>query len=132
MSVARNRPLTGRSVRALLLLAAALLTAAPAAAQDYGALDQARDADAFAAEMAARARDVALTNDRFALDARIRTEQALGELARAAARPALAPTPIAPLGAPLPMIDTAGLADIPDAALAQSDARVRAAAANRR
>ena len=132
MSVARNRPLTGRSVRALLLLAVAVLTAAPAAAQDYRALDQARDADAFAAEMAARARDVALTNERFALDARIRTEQALGELARAAARPALAPTPIAPLGAPLPMIDTGRLADIPDAALAQSNARVRAASANRR
>ena len=132
MSVARNRPLTGRSVRALLLLAVAVLTAAPAAAQDYRALDQARDADAFAAEMAARARDVALTNERFALDARIRTEQALGELARAAARPALAPTPIAPLGAPLPMIDTGRLADIPDAALAQSIARVRAASANRR
>ena len=132
MSVARNRPLTGRSVRALLLLAVAVLTAAPAAAQDYRALDQARDADAFAAEMAARARDVALTNERFALDARIRTEQALGELARAASRPALAPTPIAPLGAPLPMIDTGRLAAIPDAALAQSNARVRAASANRR
>ena len=132
MSVARNRPLTGRSVRALLLLAVAVLTAAPAAAQDYRALDQARDADAFAAEMAARARDVALTNERFALDARIRTEQALGELARAAARPTLVPAPIAPLGAPLPMIDTGRLADIPDAALAQSNARVRAASANRR
>ena len=128
MSVARNRPLTGRSVRALLLLAVAVLIAAPAAAQDYRALDQARDADAFAAEMAARARGVALTNEHFALDARIRAEQALGDLARAAARPTLVPAP----EAPLPTIDTTRLATIPDAALAQSNARVRAAAANRR
>ena len=74
-------------MRALVLLAA-MLAAAPAAAQDYLALTQARDADAFAAEMAARARDVAVANERFAQEARVRTEQALGDLA-----PVRAPLP---------------------------------------
>ncbi|WP_309604869.1 hypothetical protein [Phenylobacterium sp.] len=115
-----------------LLLLAAVMTAATAGAQDYRALAQARDADAFAAALAARTRDVALTNELFALEFRLRTEQALVDLARAGARPALGLGPLPAPGAPLPMIDTAALATIPDATLAQSNARVRAAAANRR
>ena len=93
-------------MRALLLLAA-LSSAGPAPAQDYRALEQARDADAFAADMAARARDVALTNERFALEARLRTEQALSDLARASARPAPVAAPLFPApGIPSPKIGT--------------------------
>ncbi len=105
MSGARNRARAEPPVRALLLLAA-MLAAAPAAAQDYLALTQARDADAFAADMAARARDVALTNERFALEARLRTEQALSDLARASARPAPVPTLVPAPRIPSPKIGT--------------------------
>ena len=116
---------------AVMSLGVGLAPVAPAAAQDYRALDFARDADLYAAASAARQREVALTNELSTLQARVQTDEALRDLA---AQRAYAPisTVNPSTGAALPRIDTSKLASIPDAELAASNARVRAAAENRR
>lgn len=103
----------------------------PAGAQPYRALEQARDAQAAADALAARNRDIALTNDLSALQARVQSSETLANLQAGRMVPPLPAVPLDP-NAPLPVIDTSKLIQIPDAALAQSNARVRAAAANRR
>jgi hypothetical protein len=105
--------------------------AGAAAAQDYLGLALARDAERIAAEAAARQRDIALTNEVSTLQARVQSEQTLNDITALRARPALPALAYNPK-APAPVIDTSKLASIPDAALADSDARVRAAAANRK
>jgi hypothetical protein len=119
------------ALAATWLAAAWLGAASPAAAQDNLALTQGRDAERSAAEAAARQRDVALANDLARLQAQADTERALADLAALRARPSLPAVPASP-GAGAPVIDAGRLAQIPDAALADSDAKVRAAAANRR
>ncbi len=109
----------------------ALAAASPAAAQNTLALTLARDGDQFAAEQAARQRDITLTNDIARLDAQAQTNQALAGLAAQQARSVSPPVPRDP-NAPLPVIDASKLISIPDAELADSNAKVRAAAANRK
>jgi hypothetical protein len=111
-----------------------LFLAGPAMAQAYLPLQQSRDAEAFAAAEAARARDIAVSNDLAAMQARLQTEQAVSNIAAARAA-APAPPPLRGAtrpGAPAPVIDATKLVSIPDAALAQSNARVLAAANNRK
>jgi hypothetical protein len=102
--------------------------AAPAAAQPslapYVPMMQAREGQAAADALAARIRDVAAAN-----------AQALGNLAPPP--PPLLPPPQPPTvplrpGAPPQAVPPLGFASISDAALAQSNARIRAAAANRK
>ncbi|HEY0436159.1 MAG TPA: hypothetical protein VGC92_05935 [Phenylobacterium sp.] len=111
-----------------LILAA---SAAPAAAQDYLGLALARDAERVAAEQAARHRDIVIGNELSRLDAQVQTNQALAGLAAQRA-PVYLPAVRANPNAPPPMIDVSKLASIPDAALAESNAKVRAASQNRR
>ena len=120
-----------RVLIAVLALATLASAVEPAAAQDLLALTLARDADHFAAEQAARQRDITLTNDIARLDAQMQTNQALAGLAAQQARSVSPPVPRDP-NAPPPVIDVSKLASIPDAELAASNARVRAAAQNRR
>ena len=108
-----------------------LALATPALAQDYLALTQAREAERIAAEAAARQRDIALTNEISVLQARLQSEQALSDIAAPRAHPTL-PTVALDPKAPPPKIDLSKLASIPDATLADSNAKVRAAADNRR
>jgi len=117
-------------MRALMFLMA-LGMAAPASAQDFRALTLARDAELTAQAQAARSRDIAITNDLSTLQSRVQTNQALGDIAALRVAPAV-PTVTPPPGAPPPKIDPNDLATIPDSTLAASNARVRAAADNRR
>ena len=115
----------------VLIFLAALATAAPAWAQDWFGLSAARDADRLAAEQAARQRDIVVGNELARLEAQAQTSQGLSDLAAMRLRPAVPAVPFNPK-APPPKIDTRQLAQIPDQALAESNARVRAAANNRR
>jgi hypothetical protein len=112
---------------ALALLTLAL--AGPAMAQPYLGV-QLRDAQTQADLQALRYRDVQVTNELAAAQARAQADQALSNLQAGRTAPVL--TPAAPSGASPPVIDTRKLVSIPDAILAQSNASVRAAAANRR
>ena len=116
-----------RAVVVLLTLA----MAGPAAAQPYLGMAQARDAQASADAMTARNRDVAITNELAVLQARAQADQALSNLQAARIAPVLPPVTRG-AGGPPAVLDTSKLVSIPDARLAQSNARVRAAAANRR
>jgi hypothetical protein len=113
--------------------------AAPAAAQPslapYVPMMQAREGQAAADALAARIRDVAAANAQAMQQARSQTDQALGNLAPPP--PPLLPPPQPPTvplrpGAPPQAVPPLGFASISDAALAQSNARIRAAAANRK
>jgi len=117
---------------ALVLLTLAL--AGPARAQVRPYLDlQARDAQTQADLQALRYRDVQITNELAAAQARAQADQALANLQAGRSAPVL-PTVLARArsGGSPPVIDTGKLVSIPDAILAQSNASVRAAAANRR
>ncbi|MDB5434902.1 MAG: hypothetical protein JWR47_1159 [Phenylobacterium sp.] len=116
-----------RALILLLALGAAAPAAVPAAAQAYRGLALSQDASRIADQQAARSRDIAITNDLSTLQARVQTDQGLSDLAALRAPPAVLPAGAAP-----PMIDTSKLASIPDAELAASNARIRAAADNRR
>ena len=115
----------------LLVLTLAAGLAAPASAQPFRSLERARDAQAQAEAVAARNRDIAITNELSSLQARIQTEQALSNLQAQRISPPV-PTVAFDPDAPPPKIDISQMASIPDAALAQSNARIRAAADNRR
>ena len=115
-----------------VVLFAATAAAGPPLAQDYLGLALARDAERIAADAAARQRDIALTNELSALQARVQSEQALSDIAASRARPALPTLPPGSALGPPAKIDSSRLASIPDAELADSNARVRAAAANRK
>ena len=118
------------SVILLALTPVALSLAAPAAAQPFRNLELGRDAQAQADAAAARNRDIAITNELSNLQARLQTDQTLSQLQAQRVSP---PVPMAAAGpnAPPPKIDLSQMASIPDAALAQSNARIRAAADNR-
>jgi hypothetical protein len=118
-------------MRGGLVLLMALSWAAAAGAQDYRAISLARDAELNAGIQAARSRDIVITNELSALQSRMQTNQALSDIAALRAAPPL-PTVAPPPGGPAPVIDISQLATIPDATLAASNARVRAAADNRR
>jgi hypothetical protein len=116
-----------RGLVILLMLAAA----GPAAAQPYLGLQLSRDAQAAADAQAARSRDIAVTNELSALQAHAQTDQALANLQAARISPTVPTVPFNPK-APPPVIDPRQIASIPDAALAASNARIRAAADNRK
>jgi len=108
--------------------------AGAATAQPYLSL-QARDAQIQHDLDALRYRDVQVTNELAAAQARAQADQALSNLqaGRAAAILLNAQAPGAyASGGSLPVVDTTKLVSIPDAVLAQSNARIRAAADNRR
>ena len=113
-------------MRALVILAA-LSFAAPAAAQDTWALTAQRDAELHAQAQLARQREVELNNRLSTLEATVQTNQALSDIAALRQRPAV-PT-YDPKAVPTTVPK---YASIPDSVLADSNARVRAAAANRR
>jgi hypothetical protein len=117
-------------MRAVLILLAVGI-AGPAVVQPYLGLEQSRDAQAVTDALAARARDVTLTNDLAVLQSRVQSDQALSNLQGSRSSPTVPTIPFNP-DAPPPTIDASKLATIPDATLAQSNARVRAAADNRR
>jgi hypothetical protein len=116
-----------------LIILMCLAWAGPAAAQpDSLALTLQRDADLQARADLARQREVELNNRLSTLEARQQTDQALRDIDAMRQRPPL-PTIYDPSAAPPAAAVPAGaFAAIPDAALAASNARVRAAAANRR
>jgi hypothetical protein len=117
-----------RVLTALLCLACA----SPAAAQSDPLVLQ-RDAELQVQADQARRRDVELGNRLSTLEAQQQTDRALRDIARARQHPPL-PTIYDP-DAPPPRaasVPAGGFASIPDSALAASNARVRAAAANRR
>lgn len=117
-------------MRALIIpLLAALAT--PAVAQPLRDLTLAQDAQRTAEARAARTRDIAVTNDLATREAGDRTDRALSNIAAARVSPPV-PTVAFNPGAPPPKIDPSQMVQIPDAALAASNARVRAAAGNRR
>jgi hypothetical protein len=114
-----------------ILFCLALASAGPAVAQPYLPLAQARDAQAAADAAAARSRDIAITNELSRMDARSQADQAVANLQASRATPVVPTVILGPHAAP-PVVDAGKLASIPDAALAQSNAAVRAAADNRR
>lgn len=119
-------------MRAAPVLALVLLAPAPALAQDMGAI--LRDNEMRQQLEMSRQQGVALHNEMMALDARVRTEQAIRDT-QVQGRTIRIPVPAErqpPPAATAPAFDAAGLASIPDSALAASNARVREAAANRR
>lgn len=78
-----------------------------------------------------RQQQIALQNQLTALEAQVRTEQAIAATQAQRVNPRL-PLPEVSRGGPLPSIDTGALASIPDSALAESNKRVLDAAGNRR
>ncbi len=117
-------------MRSLVILLV-LSVAAPAAAQPLRDLTYAQDAQRAAEAQAARDRDIALTNQLAVMQATARTQETLADIAAARIAPPVLSAPSDP-SAPPPRIDPSQLADIPDAILAASNARARAAADNRR
>jgi hypothetical protein len=121
-------------MRALVLLVAvlfvALTAATAAAAQPFTALTFAHDGQRAAEVTALRNRDVTLTNDLAVLHAQVQTDQTLSNIAAARINPG-APTIVLGPYTPPPVIDASQLAEIPDATLAASNARIRAASENR-
>jgi hypothetical protein len=117
-------------MRAFLVLLSLAMTG-PATAQPYLDITQARDAQAAADALAARNRDVAIANELAVMQARAQADQALANLQAQRIAPVL-PAPARAAAGPPVVIDTSKLVSIPDAILAASNARVRAAAANRR
>jgi hypothetical protein len=116
-----------RVLIAVLVLAAAT----PAAAQPYRGLTQSLDAQNAAAAQAARARDIAQTNELAALRARLQADETLATVAAGRVSPSVPTVPFNPK-APAPVIEMSQLAQIPDATLAASNARAVAASENRR
>jgi hypothetical protein len=126
-------------MRAMIVLTALALAAAGSASAQirsgvvgpyFGAI-QGRDAELTAQAQAARTRDIVITNELSRLDAQAQSNAAVSNLQAARITPSV-PTVVLGPNATLPVIDARKLVSIPDAALAQSNARVRAAADNRR
>jgi hypothetical protein len=115
----------------LVLMLSAALAAAPVAAQPYRALQDAREADRVASDEAARLRDINITNELSRLQAQAQTNQGLADLQSMRAAPA-APTIVYNPNGPPPKLDASKFAQIPDAELADSNAKVKAASENRR
>lgn len=118
------------TMRAYVVLVV-LALAAPAAAQEPWPLTQFQIDDLRMQQQMAQQRAIAQANELMALEARLRTEQAVAQAQAARAPVRLPELPYAE-GAPPPVIDTSKLPSIPDAALAASNRRVQEAAKNRR
>lgn len=121
-----------RALFALTVLAgAAVAAASPAAAQPYQGLALAQDARREAEAQAARSRDIAITNELSTLQARVQSARGLSDLAAMRAAPALPILPRVRNTHPS-KVQAGEFASIPDAELADSNAKVRAAADNHR
>lgn len=116
-----------------LIVVLGMACATPAAAQDLYALTLQRDAQLQAQADLARQQNIEINNRLSTLEAQQQTNQALSDIAALRQRPAL-PTIHDPNAAPprAAAVPDGAYASIPDAVLADSNARVRAAAANRR
>jgi len=114
-----------------LVFVIAVAAAAPAAAQDFRNIAASQEAQRIAEAQAARSRDIVTTNALSTLQAQVQTSQALSDIGSLRVRPMVPTVPLGP-HTPAPRIDTSKFASIPDAELAASNARVRAAADNRR
>ncbi len=119
-----------QGMRVLVPLLVLGVSATAAGAQPLPALTYAQDAQRNADARAARNRDIAQTNELAVMQATSQTDRAIINTA-AAHRPPVTPLALDP-HAPPPMIDVGQLTQIPDATLAASNARARAAADNRR
>jgi hypothetical protein len=117
-------------MRAFILIAA-LCAASPAAAQSYRGLALQQEAGRIADAQAARSRDITITNDLSTLQSQVQSNQALSDIAALRASPTVPTVPLGPYTPP-PQIDPRQLASMPDSTLAQSNANVLAASANRR
>jgi hypothetical protein len=119
-------------LRLRLCILLGLAVAGPAAAQSPGSRQQLNlqmQTDMLRAQQDLIARQQLLQqNELFRLEAQQRTQQSLSDLQAQTSAPQLAPPPA---NGPYPSIDVSGLASIPDSTLAESNARVRAAAENR-
>jgi hypothetical protein len=113
----------------LFLALVALSACASAASAQISHEAIARDMDLQAQQQMQRQRSIALENQLNALDARVQSEQRLRDVE--ATRPPAFYRPTDP-ATPRPVTAGGGYASIPDAALAASNARVRAASQNRR
>ena len=116
-----------------LVVVLALGCATPAAAQDTYAVTVQREAELQARADLARQHNIELNNRLSTLEAQQQTNQALSDIAAMRQRPTL-PTIYDP-DTPPPRrgaVPAGAYASIPDSVLADSNARVRAAAANRR
>jgi hypothetical protein len=119
---------------AFSLTAASLASAAsPACAQPLqppslrDGLDAANRAVALQAQQDQLARQAVLQQNQLTvLEAQIRTQQAIGDIQAQSREPQIPPPP----SGAAPILDTSQLASIPDSRLAESNARVKAAAAN--
>ncbi|MFZ5718653.1 MAG: hypothetical protein ACOY5Y_04220 [Pseudomonadota bacterium] len=114
-----------------MVFSIALAIASPALAQGVTVGDQILLDDLRMRQQAAERRAVEQANQLMALEARLQAERAVQDLRMQATPPAL---PRAPYASPSPD-ESSALAkfpSVPDAALAESNRRVREAAANRR
>jgi hypothetical protein len=118
-------------MRTSLIFLLLLSGATPTLAQPFRDLTIAQDGQRAAEARAARDRDIALTNQLAVMEAAARTQQALSDIAGGRISPPVLNAPLDP-NAPPPKLDLSQLVEIPDATLAASNARARAAAANRR
>jgi hypothetical protein len=108
-------------------VAGAAMAQAPYSPTPY--TDQARINELQTQQDLSRQRAISQDNQFQALDAQIRTDQAIRDIqAQRRAQPLPAPDP----NAPPPVLDTSKLASIPDATLAASNAAVREASKPRR
>lgn len=123
-----------RALFVVPILAAPLLWVGPAApqvpARPYADLQRDRDARTVAERQAAREHDTALKNDLSTLQASEQTRQVLADIAATGVRPPVPAVPFNPK-APPPKLAADQFAQIPDAALAASNARAVAASQNK-
>jgi hypothetical protein len=91
--------------------------------------DQLRASELQAQQEMANRQAVIQQNRLTVLEAQVRTQQAIADVQAQAGSPRLTPPP---QGGAAPNLDPGRFASIPDAALAASNARVKAAAENRR
>ena len=114
-----------------LTLVFILATASAAQAQPVAGLERDRDARLAADQLAQRRREVALQNELAAEAPRARADAAVSDLAAANARPVMPQVRYDPKALPRDL-DISQFAQIPDAALAASNARAVAASRNKK
>lgn len=121
-------------MRVLAILSVAVSLAAAAGPLRAQSLQQQLDIQLRGAELRSQQdladrRAVMLENRLTNLEAQARTQQAFDTLQAQSQTP---PLPAPPTVGPLPQIDSGAMVSVPDATLAASNARVRAATENRR
>ncbi|CAN7401178.1 hypothetical protein LJR225_002542 [Phenylobacterium sp. LjRoot225] len=128
-----SRSFVGRLLTVFSLVAASLAPVGAAALAQPLSLQQSMDATHRGMQLQAQqdqlARQAVLQqNQLMVLEAQIRTQQAIADIQARSQTPRLPPPP----SGTSPKLDTSQLASIPDSKLAESNARVKAAANNDR